>query len=128
MSVPDQLVGVRRWVVISAAAVLVQIRADLKALRQAEQHLAAEVELPRVEVGIGLQLVARMLVVAPSIERHLEPAVTIAQVQPLGEIQRTRGVLLGISLMLCHIAHIVVCSELVCRFLRSSGLPNREQC
>ena len=108
MSVPDQLIGVRRWVVVSAAAVLVQIRADLKALRQAEQHLAAEVELPRIEVGIGLQLVARMLIVAPSVERHLEPAVTIAQVQPLGEIHRTRGVLLGISLMLRHIAHIMV--------------------
>ena len=69
-----------------------QIRADLKALRQAEQHLAAEVELPRIEVGIGLQFVARMLVVAPSVERHLEPTVAIALAATVvnkNEIMRT---------------------------------------
>ena len=33
---------------------------------------------------------------------------TIAQVQPLREVHRTRSILLGISLMLRHIAHIMV--------------------
>ena len=75
------------------------------------EELSSVVELPRIKVGIGLELVARVLVVDVSVERHLKPVVTVAEGDTLVEVGGLRGVLGCISLVLCHIAHIVIISH-----------------
>ena len=108
LSVPDEFVGVHRRVVISPTAVFADVGADLEPCRQTQQDLSAVAELPRIEVGIGLQLVACVLVVDVSIECHFQPVVAETEIQALIEIGGAGGVLLCICLSLCHIAHIVI--------------------
>ena len=58
LSVPYQLIGVHRRVVVSTAAILVYLAAHLYSQWQAQEEMSSIVELPGIEVGIGLQLVA----------------------------------------------------------------------
>ena len=94
LAVPEQFVGVRRWVIVASSAALVDVAADLETEGQSDEELSAIVELPRVEVGRRLQLVARVLVVAPTVEGDFQPVVAVAEVQSLGDIDAACGVLL----------------------------------
>ena len=111
LSVPDEFVGVHRRVVISPTAVFADVGADLEPCRQTQQDLSAVAELPGIEVGIGLQLVACVLVGDVSVEGHFQPVIAEAEVQALVEVGGASGVLLCIRLTLCHIAHVVVISD-----------------
>lgn len=108
LTVPDKLVRVHRWVIISPSAMLTQVGAELETQGETNEHLTTIAELPGVEVGIGLQFVAGMLIVHITIQRHFEPRIAEADVESLIQVCGTGGVLLGIRLLLCHITHIVL--------------------
>ena len=63
LRVPHQLVRVHRLVAVAASAVLVQVGAEAHAPRRVYRERAAIGKLPCVEVGLALQLVARVGVV-----------------------------------------------------------------
>ena len=63
LSVPNQFVGVGRWVVVSASAMFANIGADLEPCGKPEEHLPSIAELPSVEIIVGLQLVTSVLIV-----------------------------------------------------------------
>ena len=111
LTVPYQLVGVRRRVVIASATVLVQIGRDFEALGQTQHHLSAVAEPPSVKICRWLQFVTRMLVVHIAVNRHLQPVVTETEVQALVQVRGARGVLLSVSLALCHIADIIIIAQ-----------------
>ena len=54
LSVPDEFVSVHGVVVISSPTSLMKVAADLESCRQSEEELSAIVELPSIEIGIGL--------------------------------------------------------------------------
>ena len=108
LTIPYQLVGVHRGIVIATTTALVQVHTQLEVERQAHQELSTVVKLPGIEVGCGLQLVAGVLVVELAIERHLDPIVTVAHGDALVQVSGTGGVLGGIGLILCHIAYQIV--------------------
>lgn len=89
LTIPYQLVGVHRGIVIATTTALVQVHAQLEVERQAHQELSTVVKLPGIEVGCGLQLVAGVLVVELAIERHLDPIVTVAHGDALVQVSGT---------------------------------------
>ena len=111
LAVPDELVGVHRRVVVAPTAVLAQVAAQLEAHGQAQQELSAVAELPGVEVGIGLQLVAGVLIVDVAVERHLEPVVAEAGIEALAQVGRAGGVFLGVAVGPGHVVDVVVVAQ-----------------
>ena len=111
LAVPYQLVGVLRGVVVASAGVHVHVGGDLEVERQSQKHLSAVVELPGIDIGTGLQFIARVLVVAPAIEHHLKPIVTEAGCQSLRQVGGARIVLLRVLARLGIEAHIIIITQ-----------------
>ena len=83
LTVPDEFVGVHGGVVVASAAGLPQVGADLKPTRDADKYLASVAELPRIEVGIRLQLVAGVLIGHVAVDGHFQPVIAEAEVEAL---------------------------------------------
>ena len=85
-----------------------QIGRELETHGQSQHQLSAIAKAPGVKIGTGLQLIARVLIVHITVDGYFEPVVAVAEVQALVQIGGACGVLLGISLTLCHVAHIII--------------------
>ena len=78
LRIPDELVGIHRRVVIASATLHVDVRGEGGAPWGRDTQHRAISELPRVEVVLRLQVVARMGVGQRAVEFELEPVVAVA--------------------------------------------------
>ena len=108
LSVPYQLVGVHRVVVISTAAAFGDIGRECRTPGGIEAERGSIAELPCIEVALALQLVAAVHIVDRPVEFYRSPSFTITHIELFTQIQRAGAVFLHTACTVQgEVAHVV---------------------
>ena len=108
LGIPDELIGVHRLVIVSATALLLNVSREREPEGECDVHASAIVEGPAVDVGIGLQLVAGVLIRESAVQSDVEGAigqevVAIVQTQIVADVGA-----LGCGFLQGHLAEHLV--------------------
>ena len=94
LSIPYEFIGVHRSIVEASSAVHPEVAREPHSPRSLHLNVHAIIEAPGIEVTLGLQHVARMLIAQMPTGRDIEPVVMKAEIQPLAELSGAHKVLL----------------------------------
>ena len=95
LGVPDQLVGVHRLVIVSAAAALSDVGGQAHVPRHVDLYVSTVREIIRVQIGVLLKVVSRMLVVDVTVHAHFQQVVTEVEVHTFANVRSLRDALLA---------------------------------